>query len=88
MATRLVRMIAFLAVGVLAVHLASGRGAPAVQTGPMTSTYDYKVEWLKHSKDLEALLKDKGRNGWRVQTVLADPTNNDFVVVLEKANSP
>jgi carbamate kinase len=81
-------MVAFLAAGVLAVHLASGRSAPAAPTVPTTSIYDYKVELVKHKKDLEALLKDDGRNGWRVQKVVAEPSNNEIVVVLEKASSP
>ena len=80
-----IRAVAFLALGGLAVLLAFGSGSQTQATSPSTATYDYKVELVKHKKDLEGRLKEDGRNGWRVQTVLAMPADNELVVVLEKA---
>ena len=88
MTATLIRVVAFFALGVLAVLLAFGRSSQTQATSPTPSTYDYKVELVKHKKDLEGRLKEDGRNGWRVQSVVAMPSDNELVVTLEKASTP
>ena len=92
MTARFIRVAGFLAVSILAVVLGSGRGSQTQSTnspatGPTNSTRDYKVELVHHKKDLEGRLKEDGRNGWRVQSVAADPSDNGLVVILEKYSS-
>ena len=82
-----IRAVAFLALAGLAVLVAFGRGSQTQATSPSATAYEYKVELVKHKKDLEGRLKEDGRNGWRVQSVLATPSDNELVVVLEKAAS-
>ena len=88
MTAKLVRCIGLLAVAVLAVVLAFGRQSKTQPTTPAPAAYDYKVELVKHRKDLEGLLKEDGRNGWRVERVVATgPSDNELVVILERAGS-
>ena len=88
MRARSIRVVAFFALGILAVLLAFGRGSQTEATTPTLSTYDYKVELVKHKKDLEGRLQENARNGWRVHNVVATPADNELLVVLEKASTP
>ena len=88
MTARSIRVVAFFALGVVAVLLAFGRSSQTQATSPVTTTYDYKVDLVKHKKDLEGRLKEDGHDGWRVHSVVATPSDNELMVVLEKARTP
>jgi len=77
-------------VATLAVVFAFGRQSRTQATVPAPARYEYNVEVVKHSKDLEGLLREDGRNGWRIQGVVTRGENhNELVVVLEKpGNAP
>ncbi len=84
---KLVGVVMFFAVAVLAAVLASGRRSQAQATNPASTAYAYKVEQFdrRQMKDLERRLNDDGRNGWRVCRVVAKgPSDNTLVVVLER----
>jgi len=87
MRARSIRLVVVFALGILAVLLACGRSSQTEATSPTLSTYDYKVELVKHTKDLEGRLQEDARNGWRVHSVVATPSDNQLVVVLEKPAS-
>jgi hypothetical protein len=80
--------VSFFALGVVAALLFSGRSFQTQATRTTTLTFDYKVELLKHKEDLEGRLKEDGRSGWRLQSFVASPADNQFVLILEKANTP
>ncbi len=83
---KLVGVVMFFAVAILAAVLASGRRSHAQVTNPASTAYAYKVEQFdrRQMKDLERRLNDDGRNGWRVCRVVAKgPSDNTLVVVLE-----
>src|SRR2546425_8084050 len=62
---KLVGVVMFFAVAILAAALASGRLPPAQVTNPASTAYAYKVEQFdrRQMKDLERRLNDDGRNG-------------------------
>ena len=83
---KLASLVTLLAVAILAVVLASGRSHAQV-TNPTPTTYAYKVEPVRGSreiKDLERRLNDDARNGWRVCRVVAPSFNDELVVILER----
>ena len=85
----LIRTPAFVVLAVLAAFLIFGRGSQTQATNPAPAALEYKVELVKHKKDLEAVLNEDARNGWRVQRVVAmGPSNNELVVILEKPGLP
>jgi len=49
------------------------------------AVYDYKVDLVNRRKELERLLKEDGRNDWRVHSVVAMGAYHDeLAVILEK----
>jgi hypothetical protein len=94
MTTAKIRLLFLLAIAGLAVFLVFGRNpstqatSPTVSPAPSTpSTYEYKVELVKHNKDLEGVLQTDGSNGWRVRDVAIGPYRDELVVVLERGGS-
>jgi hypothetical protein len=82
-----IRVIGFLVLVSVAVFLAVGRTSQT-KTSASSSTYEYKVEMVKHKQDLDQRLKENSRNGWRVQSIVALPSDNELVVVLERPVAP
>ena len=83
---KLATLVTFLAVAILAAVQASGRSQAQV-SNPAATSYAYKVEPVRNSrdiKDLERRLNDNARNGWRVSHVVALSFNDELVVILEK----
>ena len=83
-----IRFLLLLAIGVVAALLVFGRNPSTPATGPANSpapsTYEYKVELVKHNQNLEAVLQADARNGWRVRDVVIGPYRDEVVVVLER----
>ena len=90
MTAKPVRFVLLFVVASFAIVFAFGRQSKTEATNPTTAAYEYKVELVKHSKDLEALLREDARNGWRIQSVLTrGENNNELVVIFEKpGNTP
>jgi poly-gamma-glutamate capsule biosynthesis protein CapA/YwtB (metallophosphatase superfamily) len=90
MTVKPIRFAMLFAVTTFAIVIAFGRQSKTQATVSAPAGYEYKVELVKHSKDLEGLLREDGRNGWRIQSVVTRGANhNDLVVILEKpGNAP
>ena len=90
MTAKPIRFVMLLAAVAFAIVFAFGRQSKTQATNPAPAAYEYKVELVKHSKDLEGLLKEDARNGWRIQRVVTmGPYDNELVVILEKpGNAP
>ena len=82
-----IRVIGFLILMSIAVFLALGRTSQS-KTSAASSTYEYKVEMVKHKQELDQRLKENSRNGWRIQSIVAMPSDNELVVVLERPVAP
>jgi hypothetical protein len=87
MAKASIRVIGFLILVSLAVFLALGRTSQTRTSAP-GATYEYKVEMVKHKQELDQRLKENSRNGWRIQSIVAMPSDNELVVVLERPVAP
>jgi hypothetical protein len=89
MTVKPIRFVILFVAATLAIVFAFGRQSRTQATVP-ASGYEYKVEVVKHSKELEGLLREDGRNGWRIQSVVTRGENhNELVVILEKpGNAP
>lgn len=83
MARGSIRLIGFFILVSIAAFLALGRTSQT-KTSATSPTYEYKVEMVKHKQELDQRLKENSHNGWRVQSVLALPSDNELVVVLER----
>jgi hypothetical protein len=90
MTAKPIRLVMLLAGATFAIILAFGRQTKTQVTVPAPAGYEYKVELVKHSKDLEGLLIQDARNGWRVQHVVTRGENHkEIVVILERpSNAP
>jgi hypothetical protein len=82
-----IRVIGFLILVSIAAFLALGRTSQT-KTSTTTLTYEYKVEMVKHKQELDQRLKENSRNGWRIQSIVAMPSDNELVVVLERPVTP
>ena len=61
--------------------------SPAKAMNPAL-TYDYKVETINERKDLEAVLKENGRKGWRFRRMkLMKGFHDKILVILEKPST-
>ena len=88
MTVKPIRFVMLLVVATLAIGFAFGRQSRTQATVPAPAGYESKVEVVKHSKDLEGLLREDGRNAWRIQSVVTRGENhNELVVILEKPGS-
>jgi hypothetical protein len=71
---------------ILTLALVFSPRSQAQTANPVSATYAYKVERIsRNSKDMDRVLSEDGKDGWRVWRVEAvGPYNNDLVFLMEK----
>ncbi|MGB7622874.1 MAG: hypothetical protein WBN92_11040 [Terriglobia bacterium] len=76
-------------VAIVAVALAFSPRSQAQTASRAPAAYAYKVERIgRKAKDMDRILTDDGKDGWRVWRVeVVGPNQNDFVFVMEKPAS-
>jgi hypothetical protein len=73
-------------IAILAIALAFSPRSQAQTASPVSAAYTYKVERMgRNSKDIDRILSEDGKAGWRVWRVEAvGPYHNDLVFLMEK----
>lgn len=83
---KLVSVAVLCLIAIWAMTLVFSPHSQAQTTSPALATYAYKVERIaRNSKDIDQVLSEDGKNGWRVWRVEAvGPYHNDLVFLMEK----
>jgi len=88
MTAKPIRFVMLFAVAGFAIVFASGHQSKTQAIVPAPAGYEYRVELVKHSKDLQGVLTEDARNGWRIQQVVTRGENHkELVVILERPSN-
>ena len=86
---KLMSLAAVFVAAIVVVMLLLGRGTQAQVTNTNRTAYAYKVErFNRNAKDIDRILSEDGKDGYRVSRVeTIGPYHNDVIVVMEKMSA-